>query len=225
MPLLSVIVPVYNESKTIREILQKIESVPLDKEIIVVEDGSTDGTDRMLKDIQLPNLKIVYHSSNRGKGAAVITGLANSGGDYVIIQDGDLEYDPREYVKLMQEMQKGDSDLVLGVRFTEGYHGLFIPRLGNQFLTKLINLLFGTKLNDYLTCYKLFRRQTMLELNLKSQGFNMDTEIIMKSIKAGLRIKQVPVTYVPRDYSQGKKIRIHDGLSAMFNIIKYRFRI
>lgn len=223
MALLSVIVPVYNEAHTIKEILEKMHAVNLDKEIIVVEDGSTDGTDRMLKDLRSPNMKIIYHSSNRGKGAAFLTGLANATGDYVIIQDGDLEYDPREYVKLMQEMQAGGVDLVLGVRFTKGYHGLLIPRLGNRMLTGLINFLFRSDLNDFLTCYKLFRRDTLNALNLKSQGFDIDTELIIKSLKAKLRIKQVPITYVPRNYAQGKKIRIHDGVNAIFNILRFRF--
>lgn len=223
MPLLSVIVPVFNESKTIKEILEKVSLINIDKEIIVVDDGSSDGTDRLLKNISYPNLKIIYHSSNRGKGAAFLTGLANAGGEYIIIQDADLEYDPNEYLKLMEEMLKGDADLVLGARFTKGYHGLLIPRLGNRFLTGLINLLFGSNLNDFLTCYKLMRKTTIDSLNLKSNYFDIDTEIISKALKNHLRIKQIPISYNPRSYKEGKKIRWTDGAWAIIYILKYRF--
>jgi glycosyltransferase involved in cell wall biosynthesis len=223
MPLLSVVVPVYNEVKTIRQILEKINAVDIDKEIIVVDDGSWDGTDRVLREIKYNNLKVIHHSSNRGKGAALVTGLANATGEFVIIQDGDLEYNPQEYTKLMKEFMKGDADLVLGVRFTKGYRGLLIPRLGNRFLTALLNILFGARLNDFLTCYKLFRRETINALNLKSQRFDIETEIIAKSLKKKLRIKQIPVSYQPRAYSQGKKIRWLDGMHAIADIIKYRF--
>ena len=222
MPVLSVIVPVYNEAKTIRQILEKIESVNIDKEIIVVDDGSLDGTARILGDIKYYNLKIVYHSTNRGKGAAVLTGLANAVGEFVIIQDADLEYEPQEYIKLMEEIRKDDVDVVLGARFTKGYHGLLIPRLGNRFVTTMLNILFGSQLNDFLTCYKLLRRNTLVSLNLKSQSFNIETEIITKVLKRKLRVKQVPITYHPRSYAEGKKIRVLDGMHAIACIIKYR---
>ncbi len=223
MPLLSVIIPVYNEAKTIRQILEKVNAVNIDKEIIVVDDGSFDGTNRVLRDVQYNNLKVIHHSSNRGKGAALQTGLANANGDFIIIQDADLEYDPGEYIKLMEEFMKGEVDLILGVRFTKGYHGLLVPRLGNRFLTGLLNLLFSTQLNDFLTCYKLFRRETIDALSLKSQSFDIETEIITKSLKRKLRIKQVPISYKPRTYSQGKKIRWMDGIQAILSIFRYRF--
>jgi len=223
MPLLSIIVPVYNEAKTIKEILEKVSLINMDKEVIVVDDGSSDGTDRLLKNINLPGLKIIYHSSNRGKGAAFLTGLTNSSGEYIIIQDADLEYDPNEYIKLMEEMLKGGADLVLGARFTKGYHGLLIPRLGNRFLTGLINFLFGANLNDFLTCYKLMRKTTIDSLHLKSNYFDIDTEIISKALKHRLRIKEVPISYNPRSYKEGKKIRWTDGAWAIIYILKYRF--
>jgi len=223
MPLLSVIVPVYNEVKTIRQILEKISTVAIDKEIIVVDDGSSDGTGKVLRDIQQPNLKVIHHSSNRGKGAAFLTGLSNATGDYVIIQDADLEYDPTEYVKLIDEFNKDGADIVLGARFTGGYRGLLIPRLGNQFLTGFLNLLFGVQLNDFLTCYKLLRRDTLNKLDLKSQGFGIDTEIVSKVLKRKLKIKQVPVSYKPRNYAEGKKIKWYDGIKAITSIIRYRF--
>jgi len=224
MPLLSVIVPVYNEAKTIREILEKINSVPMDKEIIVVNDGSSDGTEKILKDIKYNNLKIIHHSGNRGKGAAFLTGLSHAQGEFVIIQDADLEYDPDDYLKLMQALKTENADIVLGARFKESYHGLFIHRIGNRFITVLLNLLFNLRLNDCFTCYKLFRRDTINALNLREQSFTIETEIVAKAAKKSLRIIEVPVSYHPRSYSEGKKIRAKDGFAAIRAILKYRFR-
>lgn len=223
MPLLSVILPVYNEAKTIRQILEKIDSVNIDKEIIVVDDGSSDGTDRILNEMKFNNLKIIHHTSNRGKGAAFLTGLAHSSGEYVIIQDADLEYDPGDYFKLMEAIQQGSADIILGARFTSGYHGLLIPRLGNRFLTSFMNALFRARLNDCLTCYKISRKDTFGLLKLKSTKFDIEIEIVAKALKNKLRIMEIPISYRPRDYSEGKKIRWADGLQAIAAIIKYRF--
>jgi len=223
MTLLSIIVPVYNEAGTIKQILEKINALDIEKEIIVVDDGSCDGTDRVLRDINYDNLRVIHHTSNRGKGAAFLTGLANASGEFVIVQDADLEYDPADYIKLIEEIKKDDTDIVLGVRFTEGYHGLLIPRLGNRFLTSFLNFLFGTRLNDFLTCYKLASKDLLDKLGLKSQGFNIELEIVSKVIKRKLKIKQVPISYRPRTYKEGKKIRWLDGMYLMGNIIKYRF--
>ena len=223
MPLLSVIVPAYNEAKTIRQILEKINSVDIDKEIIVVDDGSYDGTEKILRDIKYNNLKIIHHSSNRGKGAAFLTGLSHAQGEYIIIQDADLEYDPNDYLKLMEAMKENNADIVLGARFKKGYRGLFIHRFGNRLITGLLNLLFDLKLNDCFTCYKLFRRDTINLLNLKEQSFTVETEIVAKAAKKGLRIIEVPISYYPRPYSEGKKIRCKDGIRAIITIIKYRF--
>ena len=223
MPQLSVIIPVYNEAKTIRQILEKINCVNIDKEIIVVDDGSYDGTEKILKDIKYNNLKIIHHSSNRGKGAAFLTGLSHAQGEFIIIQDADLEYDPNDYLKLMEAIKENNADIVLGARFKKSYHGLFIHRLGNRFLTVLLNLLFDLKLNDCFTCYKLFRRDTINLLNLKEQSFTIETEIVAKAAKKGLRIIEVPISYYPRPYSEGKKIRCKDGIRAIITIIKYRF--
>lgn len=223
MPLLSVIIPVYNEAKTIRQILDKINAVDVDKEIIVVNDGSIDQTVRILQDIHYSNLKVIHHSSNRGKGAAFLTGLSYAAGDFIIIQDADLEYSPGDYLKLLEAMNTHKADIVLGVRFKQEYRGLFIHRLGNRFLTGLLNFLFGMKLNDCFTCYKLIRRQTVSNLGLREKNFTIETEIVSKAAKKGLHIIEVPVSYCPRSYSEGKKIRIIDGLNAVFGIIKYRF--
>jgi len=223
MPLLSVIVPVYNEAKTIKLILEKINSVNIDKEIIVVDDGSTDGTEAILEAIKYPDLKIVHHVRKRGKGAAFLTGLASSVGEFVIIQDGDLEYDPNDYLKLIEAIQNSGADMVLGARFLKGYYGLLMPRLGNQWLTAIINFLFGSRLNDYFTCYKLAKRSTWNDLNLKAAGFDIEVEIICSILKNNKNLLEVPVTYRPRTYQEGKKIKWKDGLSAIFYMFKYRF--
>lgn len=223
MPLLSVIVPVYNESRTIREILEKIRAVPVDKEIIVVDDGSSDGTAQALNSISFAGLKVIHHGTNRGKGAAFLTGLAQAGGEFTIIQDADLEYDPGDYLKLLEAAKEQRAEIVMGARFTRGYHGLFIHKLGNRLLTGLLNLLFGLRLNDCFSCYKLFRTQTVRGLGLKEESFTIETEIVAKAARKGLRIMEVPVSYHPRPYSEGKKIRCWDGIRAITGIIRYRF--
>lgn len=223
MPLLSVIVPVYNEAKTIRQILERINSVNIDKEIIVIDDGSFDGTEKILREIKYNNLKIIHHSSNRGKGAAFLTCLSQAQGEFIIIQDADLEYDPNDYLKLIEAIKEDNTDIVLGARFKEGYHGLLIHSLGNRLLTGLLNFLFNLKLNDCFTCYKLFRKDTINILNLKEQSFTIETEIVAKAAKKGLRIVEIPISYSPRAYSEGKKIRCRDGIRAIKSIIKYRF--
>lgn len=223
MPLLSVIAPVYNEARTIKQILEKISAVDIDKEIIVIDDGSYDSTEQILENIKYNNLKIIHHSSNRGKGAAFLTGLSHAKGEFIIIQDADLEYDPNDYSKLMEVMKQDNADIVLGARFKKGYHGLFIHRFGNRLLTGLLNLLFNLRLNDCFTCYKLFRKDTIKALNLKEQSFTIETEIVAKAAKKGLRIVEIPISYHPRAYSEGKKIRCKDGIRAIRSIIKYRF--
>ncbi|MBM3245488.1 MAG: glycosyltransferase family 2 protein [Candidatus Omnitrophica bacterium] len=221
MPLLSVIVPVFNEAKTIREILEKINSVNVDKEIIVIDDGSSDDTGKILRGMGLANLKVIHHTTNRGKGAAFLTGLAHATGEFVIIQDADLEYEPNDYQKLLEAIKTGNADIVLGARFMKGYKGLFIHRIGNRFLTNLVNFFFGAKLNDCFTCYKLFRRETINRLGLSAKGFDIEIEIIAKALKNKLRIGEEFISYHPRSYAEGKKIRCRDGLKAAWSIIKY----
>jgi glycosyltransferase involved in cell wall biosynthesis len=219
---LSVIVPVYNEAKTIEQVIIKIIAVPIEKEIVVVDDSSTDGTDKILRSLRYDNLKVIHHTSNRGKGAAVLTGLEHAVGQYVIVQDADLEYDPGDYIKLLDVIQRGAGDLILGSRFTEGYHGMKIPKAGNRFLTGLMNILFGIKLNDCFTCYKLMRRVDLLGLLLSSNSFDIEIEILAKAFRKKMRILEVPVSYNPRTYKEGKKIRIKDGIWAVLMIFKYR---
>jgi len=223
MPLLSVIVPVYNESKTIRQILEKINSLDIDKEIVVVDDGSSDDTGKILREIKYGNLTVIHHATNRGKGAAVRTGLSFSKGEFVIIQDADLEYEPADYFKLMETARSTNADIVLGARFIRGYKGLMIHRMGNRFLTNMLNFLFGVRLNDCFTCYKLLRRGTINQLDLKADGFDIEIEIIAKSLKKRLSIAETFISYHPRSYAEGKKIRCWDGIRAAFSIIKYKF--
>jgi len=223
MSLLSVIVPVYNEEKTIKQVIDKILAVPVEKEIIVVDDSSTDGTGKILRDLRYNNLKVIHHSSNRGKGAAVLTGLENASGEYVIVQDADFEYDPNDYLKLLDVIKGGAADLVLGARFTSGYHGMKIPKAGNRLLTGLMNILFGVKLNDCFTCYKLMRKADLSGLALGSSSFDIEIEILAKAIKKRMRIVEVSVSYIPRTYHEGKKIRVKDGIWAVIRIFKFRF--
>lgn len=216
--------PAYNEAKTLKQILERIESVNIDKEIIVVDNGSTDESSKVLREIKYYNLKVIHHTSNRGKGGAILTGLSQASGEFVIIQDADLEYDPSDYQKLMDIIKEDRADFVLGARFIGGYHGLFMHRLGNKFLTRLLNFLFKTNINDYATCYKLTRRGAWDKLHLKATGFDIDVEIIANALKNKMRIFEVPVTYIPRTYKEGKKIRWADGLWAIFYMFKYRLR-
>ncbi len=227
MPLLSVIVPVYNEAKTVAQIIEKIRDVPIDKEIIIVEDCSTDGTLNVLQDILKRSgsygTRVIYHSDNQGKGASVKDGLREATGEFVVIQDADLEYDPREYTHLLQPLSQNQADLVLGSRFNSGHTGLVLHRLGNRLLTGMVNFLFGAKLNDYATCYKMARKATLDDLNLKVDGFHIDVEIVCKALKRHKRIVEVPIAYYPRGYAEGKKIRWFHGLQAIVSILRHRF--
>jgi len=221
--MLSVIIPVFNEEKTIEEIVNKVNNLPIEKEIIVVNDCSKDRTTAILSSISFNNLKVIHHVSKRGKGAAVRSGLENASGEFVIIQDADLEYDPNDYLKLLEAIKNQGVDIVLGARFTEGYHGIMLPKAGNRFLTGLMNKLFGVKLNDCFTCYKLMRRESILGLGLKSNSFDIEIEILAKAINKKMRISETPVSYNPRTYKEGKKIRVLDGFWAVVRILYFRF--
>lgn len=227
MPLLSIIVPVYNEASTIKQILEKINLIDIDKEVIVIDNCSTDGTQnilqRILKDADTNNMKAIYHSYNKGKGTSVREGLRESSGEFVVIQDADLEYDPREYFNLMKPLLENKADIVLGARFTRGSSGLMLHRLGNKFLTGFLNFMFDSHLNDYATCYKMARKDVFMGLELKSTSFDIEVEIVCKALKRGLRISEVPISYYPRSYREGKKIRFFDALQAIMSVLKYRF--
>lgn len=223
MPLLSVIVPVYNEAQTVRQIIEKIHAVDIDKEIIVIDNCSTDGTQKILSQLHYDNLKIIYHSTNLGKGASFLTGLDNAKGKYIVVQDADLEYDPNDYLPLFAEIKDNKYDMVSGVRFSEGHKGLLMHVLGNKFLTFVLNFLYGAKLNDCATCYKLARREIYKSFGLEKKGFDIDFEVICKALRKKLRIKELQVSYHPRSYKEGKKIRINDAFWAVLTMFKYRF--
>lgn len=232
---LSIIIPVFNEDRTILAILEKVSKVRLPtnitKEIIVVDDSSTDSTSKILKDIQNINFKLISHKINKGKGASVRTGIKISSGDYIIIQDADLEYNPEDYSKLLEVVIKDDEKIVYGTRLKNyplsfwGEKKTVLPLhlLANKFLTFLVNILFNAHLSDMETGYKLFSREVLEKMDLKSNRFDIEPEITIKALKLGYNIKEVEIVTRPRDYKEGKKIGFIDGLSAIWTIIKYRF--
>jgi glycosyltransferase involved in cell wall biosynthesis len=224
---LSVIVPVYNERKTIEEIIRRVQAVDLDleKEIIVVDDGSTDGTREALQSLALAELRVVVHEKNKGKGAALRSGFDRAEGDIILIQDADLEYDPREYPKLLEPILDGRADVVYGSRFLGGPHRVlyFWHYVGNRFLTTFSNMISNLNLTDMETCYKVLRRDVLQKINLKSPRFGFEPEITVKLAKLRCRIYEVPISYSGRDYAEGKKIGWKDGLAAFFHLIRFRF--
>jgi glycosyltransferase involved in cell wall biosynthesis len=224
-PLLSVIVPCYNERATVAELLRRVREVPVDKEIIVVDDQSTDGSRDVVAALanEWPEIRHLFQPVNQGKGAAIRRGIAEARGDVVLIQDADLEYDPEEYPKLIQPIVDGHADVVFGSRF-EGYPRrvmLFWHRLGNTFLTFLSNMTTNLDLTDMETCYKAFRREVIQSIPLRSNRFGIEPEITAKVARRGYRIFEVPISYYGRDYWEGKKINWKDGFSALWTIFRY----
>src|SRR5512136_173336 len=217
--------PVFNEKETIREILAQVRAVNLVNEIIVVDDFSTDGTREILKEEEAKgDLILVLHDRNRGKGAAVRSGLERFSGDMVIIQDADLEYDPRDYATLIRPIVENRVKVVYGSRFIGPRKDmLFTHWVGNQFLTLLTNILFDTTLSDMETCYKVLRADVAKGLNIKSDRWGIDPEITAKVLKRGNRIFEVPISYYGREFFEGKKISWHDGFVVLWTLLKYRF--
>jgi dolichol-phosphate mannosyltransferase len=227
--ILSIIIPVYNEKNTISEILKRIEKVSLDefsfkKEIIIIDDSSTDGAKDILKELE-DKYKIIYHPKNRGKGAAIKTGLQYASGDYVIIQDADLEYDPQDYKKIIECVLKNNAKVVYGSRrlnpknkpqYTSFY-------FGGIFLNWATRIISGTKISDESTCYKLFKTDLIKSIPLKSDGFEFCPEITVKIVKRKIKIFEVPISYYPRSRKEGKKIKWRDGVRALWALIKYKF--
>jgi glycosyltransferase involved in cell wall biosynthesis len=222
-----VVIPVYNEVGTIKEIVSRVQAVDLEKEIIIVDDGSTDGTPELLQEITLSheNVRVLYHDLNQGKGAALRTGFEGATGDIVIIQDADLEYDPREYPVLLEPILDGRADVVYGSRFLGGPHRVlfFWHYLGNRFLTLLSNALTNVNLSDMETCYKVFRREVLSDIQLKSNRFGFEPEFTAKIAKKGFRIYETPISYSGRTYAEGKKIGWKDGVKAIVAIVWFRF--
>jgi glycosyltransferase involved in cell wall biosynthesis len=224
---LSVVIPVYNEVETIKEIVSRVQAVDLEKEIIIVDDGSTDGTREQLQEISLAqkNVRVFYHDYNQGKGAALRTGFEVTTGDIVIIQDADLEYDPREYPVLLGPILDGRADIVYGSRFLGGPHRVlfFWHYLGNKFLTLLSNALTNLNLTDMETCYKVFRREVLSDIQFKSNRFGFEPEFTAKLARKDFRIYETPISYSGRTYAEGKKIGWKDGVKAIFAIVWFRF--
>jgi glycosyltransferase involved in cell wall biosynthesis len=223
---ITILIPIYNEIHTIREILNRVQAQNLAEEIILVDDGSTDGTRDILSeyDGQHP-FRVVLHEVNQGKGAAVRTGLDHARGDVILIQDADLEYDPRDYPALLKPIEEGVADVVYGSRFLGGPRrtAMFWHMIANKLLTLMTNILYDTILSDMETGYKVFRREVIKDMPLHAKRFEFEPEFTAKILKRKFRIFEVPITFNPRDYDEGKKIGISDAFEAVWALIKYRF--
>ncbi len=223
---LSVIVPVYNERTTVGEIVRRMRAVelPLDREIVLVDDGSDDGTRPVLSQLQDSTVKVVLRPVTEGKGAAIRTGLEHVTGDLVLIQDADLEYDPDDWPKLLAPVLKGKAEVVYGSRFTgERRNMSFVQGLGNRMLALATSLLYNTTLSDMETCYKLFDRRVIDSITIESDRFDFEPEITAKVLRKGVRIYEVPISYAGRELDEGRKFTWRDGFSAVVALVKYRF--
>jgi glycosyltransferase involved in cell wall biosynthesis len=223
---LSVIVPVFNERSTVAEIVRRMRSVelPVEREIVIVDDGSHDGTADVLTQLRDSTVRVLKHTQNRGKGAAIRTGLESATGDLVLVQDADLEYDPEDWPRLLAPVLKGRARVVYGSRFTgERRNMLFLHWVGNRFLSLVTNILYNSTLSDMETCYKLFDRHVLDGMRLKADRFDFEPEFTAKVLRRGIRIYEVPISYAGREPSEGKKITWHDGVGALWTLVKYRF--
>ncbi len=224
---LSIVIPVYNEKNTIKQIIEEVLAVAgIEKEIIIVDDASTDGTVEILKDLEktYPDIKFFYKTQNKGKGHTLSLGFAHTTGEYVIVQDADLEYDPKDYLKLLRALSEEKAQVIYGSRFSGSYEDMSTAHyFGNKMLTLVTNLLFGVMLTDMETCYKLIPGDFVRALKIKSERFDFEPEITAKILKSGLRIKEVPISYRGRSRTQGKKITWRDGIHAIVALLKFRF--
>ena len=225
MKKVSILIPVYNEIDTLSEIIKKIENTNfcnLEKEIILIDDCSTDGTQNLYKNYPY---KVLFHEYNQGKGAALRTGIKEANGDIIIIQDADLEYDPADYEPIIKEIIEDRADVCYGSRFLDKSANSFLllSFLANRFLSLLTNILYGSKLSDMETCYKAFRKDFIKDITIKSNRFDFEPEITAKILKKKARFKEIPISYQSRKYNDGKKITWKDGIHAILTLIKYRF--
>jgi glycosyltransferase involved in cell wall biosynthesis len=226
---LSVIVPVFNERNTVGEIVRRMRAVELpddlELEIVIVDDGSSDGTRNVLAQLADSTVRVIEHSENRGKGAAVRTGLAACAGDFVLIQDADLEYDPQDWPRLLAPILAGKARVVYGSRFTgERRNMMFLHWVGNRFLSLVTNVLYNSTLSDMETCYKLLEREVVDGLHLTANRFDLEPEITAKVLRQKIRIYEVPISYAGREFDEGKKITWRDGFLAIWTLAKYRFK-
>lgn len=227
---ISILIPIYNEVKNLEAILEKVEGVDIgaiEKEIIMVDDGSIDGTRDLLRKLEESNkYKISYHGQNMGKGAALRTGLYYATGDVILVQDADLEYDPAEYIELLNPIKNDEADVVYGSRLASKEskkNFLLLSFIANNILTMLTNVLFGSKITDMETCYKVFRTDVIKNISIKSNKFDFEPEISAKIMKRKHKIVEIPISYQGRDYDEGKKITWLDGLEAIWTLFRYRF--
>ena len=223
---LSVLVPVYNERSTVGEVIRRIRAVelPLEVEVVVVNDGSSDGTDKVLAALEDSTVKVINHEQNQGKGAALRTGLGAVTGDIIIVQDADLEYDPDDWPKLLDPILKRKSHVVYGSRFTGERKNMFpLHWIGNRFLSLLTNLLYASTISDMETCYKCFDRRVVEPITIVSNKFDFEPEITAKILRQGYRIYEVPISYAGREFDEGKKITWRDGFAAVRALIRFRF--
>jgi glycosyltransferase involved in cell wall biosynthesis len=226
-PTLSIIVPVYNEEKTVLPLLEKVQKVKLmglKKQIIVVNDGSTDHTAKLLGRIRNRDIQIYHHDINRGKGAAIRTAIPRTTGDFVVIQDADLEYDPADYESLLVPLLEGTTDVVYGSRFMGPHRAfLFLHYIGNKFLSLVTNILYNTTISDMETCYKVFKGDIIRSLKLHSNRFEFEPEVTAKILKKGYKLYEMPISYHGRGFEEGKKITWRDGITALITLVRYRF--
>jgi len=225
-PYLSVVMPVFNEKDTIQEIIKKVSQVDIDKEIIIVDDASTDGARQILQGLKQDGVKVFFHERNLGKGKALKTGFKEASADIIIIQAADLEYDPKEYLRLIEPIAQGHADVVYGSRLSGGMPQrvyMFWHKVGNNFLTFLTNILYNTTLSDMETGYKVFKKEVIANIDIKSRDFTVEAEITAKIFKQKYRVYEMPISYYGRNYSEGKKIRWYHGISAIIALIRYKF--
>ena len=222
----SVVIPAYNEMKTIAEIVRRVQATGIPEEIVIVDDGSTDGTRDVLKQLEgNGNVRVILRERNQGKGAAVMDGIRAANGEVILIQDADLEYDPRDFPGLLRPIEEGIADVVYGSRFLGAARRptMFWHMVANKLLTLMTNILYNNILTDMETGYKVFRRDIVIDMTIHARRFDFEPEFTAKILKRKVRIFEVPITFNPRDYSEGKKIKLKDAFEAVWTLVKYRF--